>query len=68
MTMLKVFIGLDERQPVAANVLSHSIIKRSSVPVSITQLKLSTLPILLIFAQGGLISAPVLSQLFCIIV
>lgn len=43
--MLKVFIGYDTRQPVAYQVLSHSIYKRSSAPVSITPLVLSQLPI-----------------------
>lgn len=42
---LRVFIGFDPRQPVAYQVLSHSILIRSSVPVSITPLVLSTLPI-----------------------
>jgi hypothetical protein len=43
--VLQVFIGYDTRQPVAFNVLSHSIWKRASRPVSITRLSLSTLPI-----------------------
>lgn len=43
--VLKVFIGFDPRQPIAYQVLSHSILRRSSVPVSITPLVLSTLPI-----------------------
>ena len=42
---LKVFIGYDPRQPVAVQVLTHSIYTRSSVPVSIQPLVLSTLPI-----------------------
>lgn len=45
MQPLKVFIGYDPRQPVALQVLSHSILRRSSVPVSITPLVLSQLPI-----------------------
>jgi lipopolysaccharide biosynthesis glycosyltransferase len=43
--MLKVFIGYDHRQPVAYNVLQHSIIKNASVPVSITPLVYHQLPI-----------------------
>src|SRR6185436_16452681 len=43
--MLKVFIGYDDRQPLSANVLAHSINRRSSKPVSITMLDLKTLPI-----------------------
>jgi hypothetical protein len=42
---LNVFIGYDPRQPVGINVLSHSILRHSSKPVSITALKLSQLPI-----------------------
>lgn len=42
---LKVFIGYDPRQPVAAQVLAHSIFTRSSVPVSIQMLRLASLPI-----------------------
>lgn len=43
--MLRIFIGYDPRQPIALQVLAHSIMRRSSVPVSITPLVLSTLPI-----------------------
>lgn len=43
--MLRVFCGHDSRQPVATQVLMHSIIKRSSKPVSVTPLVLRTLPI-----------------------
>lgn len=43
--MLKVFIGYDPRQPVGINVLSHSILRQASHPVSITALKLDQLPI-----------------------
>lgn len=43
--MLRVFIGRDERQPLAYNVLANSIIRHASVPVSITALTLHTLPI-----------------------
>lgn len=42
---LKIFIGYDYRQPLAYHVLAHSILSRSSVPVSITPLVLETLPI-----------------------
>jgi lipopolysaccharide biosynthesis glycosyltransferase len=45
MTPLQVFIGYDPRQPVAYNVLQHSIVRQSSKPVSITPLILSQLPI-----------------------
>ncbi len=43
--MLNVFIGFDPRQPVALQVLAHSIYRRASQPVSITPLVLSSLPI-----------------------
>lgn len=43
--MIRIFIGLDERQPIAAQVLIHSLYSRSSVPLSITPLVLSQLPI-----------------------
>lgn len=43
--MLRVFIGCDARQPVAFNVLAHSIYARSSGPVSITRLDIRQLPI-----------------------
>lgn len=43
--MIRVFIGRDERQPIAYNVLADSIIRHASVPVSITALTLNTLPI-----------------------
>lgn len=42
--ILRVFIGMDERQPVAAQVLAHSITARASHPVAITMLRLSQLP------------------------
>jgi lipopolysaccharide biosynthesis glycosyltransferase len=42
--MLNVFIGYDERQPVSYHVLHASIMKHASVPVAITPLILSTLP------------------------
>lgn len=45
MSQLRVMIGYDERQPLSANVLAHSITRRSTTPVSIGMLKLSTLPI-----------------------
>jgi len=40
----RIFIGYDERQPVAYNVLAHSIIARASQPVAITPLVQRTLP------------------------
>jgi hypothetical protein len=42
---LRVFIGYDPRQPIAYNVLQHSIIRRASRPVSITPLVLAQLPL-----------------------
>jgi hypothetical protein len=42
---MRIFIGMDERQPIAAQVLAHSIWARASRPVSITMLKLHQLPI-----------------------
>lgn len=42
---LKVFIGYDPRQPIAFQVLAHSIWSRSSLPVSITRLQLNQLPV-----------------------
>ena len=43
--MLRVFIGYDDRQPVAYNVLQFSIATRSSRPVTITPLIINQLPI-----------------------
>jgi len=45
MDSLRIFIGYDPRQPVAYNVLQHSIITRASKVVSIHPLILKTLPI-----------------------
>jgi len=42
--ILKVFIGFDHRQPIAYNVLQHSIISQSSKPVSIVPLVIHQLP------------------------
>lgn len=42
---LRIFAGFDPRQPVAYNVLQHSILSNSSKPVAITPLSLKTLPI-----------------------
>lgn len=42
--MLRVFIGYDESETVAYHVLSHSIMRHASSPVSITPLVLSQLP------------------------
>jgi hypothetical protein len=38
--MLRIFIGFDPRQPIAVQVLAHSIYRRSSKPVAITPLVL----------------------------
>lgn len=43
--MLRIFIGIDERQPVAYHVLVSSIQRRASRPVAITPLILNQLPI-----------------------
>lgn len=43
--MLRIFIGTDPRQPIAYSALSYSIARHASVPVSITPLVLSQLPI-----------------------
>jgi hypothetical protein len=43
--MLRIFIGYDPRQPLAYNVLQHSIVRHASMPVSITPLILSQLPV-----------------------
>jgi len=42
---LRVFIGVDERQPLAYTVAAHSIQFNSSVPVSVTPLLIRQLPI-----------------------
>lgn len=42
---LRVFIGYDPRQPIAYNVCAHSVVRHASVPVSITPLILSQLPL-----------------------
>src|SRR5437879_2363173 len=42
---LRIFIGYDPRQPIAYNVLQHSIIRHASRPVAITPLILAQLPI-----------------------
>jgi len=41
--MIRVFVGYDEKETVAFHVLSHSIHRRASAPVSITPLMLSQL-------------------------
>lgn len=43
--MLRIFIGVDVRQPIAYTVLQSSIIARASEPVSITPLLIDQLPI-----------------------
>lgn len=42
-SMIKIFIGYDKRESIAYHTLTQSIIEKSSVPVSITPLKLSNL-------------------------
>ena len=44
MTPLRLFLGFDPNETVAYHVLAHSIMRHASVPVSITPLKLSQLP------------------------
>jgi hypothetical protein len=44
MKTLRVFIGYDPNETAAYHVLAHSILRHASVPVSITPLKLSQLP------------------------
>lgn len=41
--MIRVFIGYDPKEPIAFHVLSHSIMRRASEPVSITPVALSQL-------------------------
>src|SRR3990167_2375239 len=43
--MLRCFIGYDPAETVAYHVLAHSILRHASVPVSVTPLKLSQLPL-----------------------
>lgn len=43
--MLRIFVGVDDRQPLSYNVLHHSIVRHATVPVAVTPLRLSTLPI-----------------------
>lgn len=43
--MIRVFIGYDPNETIAYHVLAHSILRHASVPVSITPLKLSQLPL-----------------------
>lgn len=45
MKPLRIFVGYDQRQPIAPQVLMHSIYARASGPVSITPLVLSQLPV-----------------------
>ena len=42
--MLRVFLGFDSNEVVAYHTLAHSILRHASVPVSVTPLKLSQLP------------------------
>ncbi len=41
--MLRFFIGYDDKEPVSYHVLAHSILKRSSIPVSVTPLARTSL-------------------------
>jgi hypothetical protein len=43
MNPMRVFVGFDSREPLALHVLSHSILRRASRPVSITPLALNQL-------------------------
>ena len=43
--MIKVFLGYDPRESVAWHVAAHSIMRHASVPVSVTPLVLSQLPL-----------------------
>jgi len=45
MLTIPIYIGVDSRQPIAFQVLAHSIYTRCSVPVSITPLYIDQLPI-----------------------
>lgn len=42
--MLRIFIGYDERQALSYNVLQFSILRRASMPVSITPLRIDSMP------------------------
>lgn len=42
---MRIFVGYDPRQPVAAQVLIHSLYTRASRPISVTPLVLAQLPI-----------------------
>jgi hypothetical protein len=42
--MFNIFIGYDSKEPIAYHVLAHSILRRSSLPVSMTPLVLQSLP------------------------
>lgn len=42
---MRIFIGMDERQPIAASVLAHSIERRASRSTQITKLQLRHMPI-----------------------
>ena len=41
--MLRIFIGWDQREPIAYDVAKHSIEKRASVPVDVQPIKLQDL-------------------------
>ena len=42
--MLNIFIGYDSREPIAYHVLAHSILRRSTVPVTIAPVKRELIP------------------------
>ena len=42
---VRLFIGYDTRQPIAATIAMHSVYRRSSVPVNMSPLVLETLPL-----------------------
>jgi uncharacterized protein YlzI (FlbEa/FlbD family) len=43
MLNFRIFIGFDNREPIGYHVLSHSILENSSIPVTITPIKLENL-------------------------
>ena len=43
--MIRVFIGYDERQPLAYNVMQHSVVRHASLPIAVTPLILKQIPL-----------------------
>ena len=43
---MRIFIGADTRQPVAFNVLAHSLYEKASAPISITKLDIRQIPMI----------------------